>query len=326
MRRHARATLGPAVLGLVLALSACSGPSGSDGTGGSGGTGAGVDLGSVAAVRAEAQRVVERFAGTPSQVDALGVLDAYRDNGATAQCLFDRGFPGWDWARFARSDPGLDALAGSPPWSAAPHRPVWSLRALASPRRGRAAPPAADSPLHGPAFQAALTACVGSSTSDLGVTSIKAPAAVPRLERAWQQTLVTATSPIGTEEQYAACMTRRRIPLLAGRPYSPSRAEQAMATLYPPVRQLPVAGRPTSAAWQRFLAGQQQLTDADWACRSRYYEAAVLAVGPPLIRFEADHADDLDQAAAYWTAVSTRAEQLGWSPRTGTVDTSRRPG
>lgn len=77
-------------------------------------------------------------------------------------------------------------------------------------------------------------------------------------------------------------------------------------------------GRPTSA-WEEFLAMEQSVAEADWACRSEIYAAGISSLVPVLDEFATRYQDQVDALHDYWTGVESKAEDLGWDPTTNTI-------
>ncbi len=262
-------------------------------------------------VRDRAEEVYTRFAGTVEQRNAGYTLKAYALNGGTAAC---EGHPEWDWP-LAREIAGpVDPLRSD--WFAELQRPSVSINEMVN--RDWAAKEAilnADDP--NTDYTRALDSCLGSepAISDEDLDS----AAVPDqgLLEDWDSMVWDAESDlIGDAKPYYDCMNDSDLELLriSGERYDDSAPTlTSLAGAAGPAPSLDADPLTYSEGWNEFLAIEQEVLDADEACRGEQYNEHIGELLPLIEEFEKDHEDEIAEAESGWSQREAEIAELGFN-------------
>ncbi|GAB6986029.1 hypothetical protein [Nocardioides pyridinolyticus] len=175
---------------------------------------------------------------------------------------------------------------------------------------------------HPPADQdEAATRCLGSAEPrSEEVLDRAAPQLIERLTLEWHDMVRGAEDRFGLPptSRYLNCMDAADIPVLddAGLPANDN-IGPAMSSLGPDNDDIPHSlddtERWNSAGWQRLLAGEEELIEADWACRADVYTQTVDKLAPLIDAFVEEHRSDIAVVRDAWKGIVTEAQQLGYT-------------
>lgn len=261
------------------------------------------------AVQERANRLYERFAGTPAQRNAAGILQAWDLNGAMAECMAREGFPDWDWSAQRNTASRTDALATST-FFAEPAGRSYSnatmdraAEAMAD-ERGMQEEPA------GSEADAVTTCLDGTAAASAGQ---HAPAPARRLVREWWRMTAELDQQYGDQRAFATCFARAELSFDADGD-SLAEAQIALSYVVPSATEIPAGPddvRVGGEQWQAFLRAERELDDASWGCRSDVYQAHIEDVDEAIGAFAADHRRQIAAAQRGWAEVTEEAAELG---------------
>jgi hypothetical protein len=272
-------------------------------------------------VRAQAERVFESIAGSQYEADALAVVQAYSANGDMDVCMDDAGYPAWDWSLSRHYTPPRDPLNSSE-WLDEPLK-RWRSVDLLVMRPFLEAEVIMNHPSVGQ--DEAITECLGSiDPRSEEVLDPAAPRLIERLTLKWYDMVREAEErfDLPPTSRYLDCMDAADISALddEGLPANDN-IGPAMSALGPDDDHIPHSlddtERWNSAGWQRLLAGEDELVEADWACREDVYVQAIEKMAPLIDAFVEEHRADLAAVREAWEQIVAKAEQLGYTGEPG---------
>ncbi|WP_370617691.1 hypothetical protein [Mumia sp. Pv 4-285] len=300
-----RAALGGGVVAAALALTSCGAVSHEL-----------PPMKAPADVHVQAQALYEQFAGTVDERNAGSLLRAHRLNAGMDACLESAGFPEWQWSLSRSFASPADAL-GASDWFAEPLRPVWSENEIASaPFMAAEAEMNRDDHGRSPAYEAAIDKCLASTepVSDAEADAVSAPEGTKKLVDAWDDALAQADDELGGDDaKRGACMRSSSLSVLdeTGQTYDElGPAMSYMAAKSGPAPAGPSDPRAKSPEWQRFLAQEQEVLEADFACRKDAYEQHIMDLAPLIEDFASEHAKEIEAVEAEWREITERAHSL----------------
>lgn len=275
-------------------------------------------------VQAAANATFEAFNGTVSQRRAGVALRGYALNGGMDRCMAERGFPEWGGWSGQGLEPPVAGLATST-WFADPHGRGFSdmLMATALGRRGEQRAMSAEP---GGEESRAIDACLGSvdPASDAEVAGLSTPPGVARLRSEWWTMLVEVDERFGDLAGYHACLDTADISLLEETGLAGAELHLALRHLEPDPDAIPTSSDDAAArtaAWQRVLAVEREVNDADWSCRRDVYLDHIDEVGDAVEAFASDHAAAIARAQNGWQDVTARARDVvGHTAQTDSLD------
>lgn len=271
-------------------------------------------------VQSQADQVFESFNGTPAQRDASGVVQAWKLNGAMAECISAAGSPGWDWAGVRDRAPRTDGLGTSVffkrPTSAAYSTAMMdTAEAIVAENKARTTGPA-------PEQEKAIDQCLKSESgsSDDAADVAATPLIVRTLRDQWWSMLSGFDAQYGDPRAYEQCFEEvvgadGADALVTGESWP-----MTLSQILPPAADIAAAakGEPT-ARWKEFASIEARWERADWACRADVYNEHLPQITSAIDRFRRDHVEDIAAAQRGWSQTVARAITLGYDPRTGEV-------
>lgn len=272
-------------------------------------------------VRAQAERVFESIAGSQYEADALAVLQAYLANGEMDACMDDAGYPAWDWSLSRHYTPPRDPLNSSE-WLDEPLK-RWRSADLLVMRPFLEAEVIMNHP--SAEQDEAVTECLGSvEPRSEGVLDRAAPRLIERLTLEWYDMVRKAEErfDLPPTSRYLDCMDAADISALADEGLlANDNIGPAMSALGPDDDDIPHSlddtERWNSTGWQRLLAGEDELVEADWACREDVYVRAIEKMTAPIDAFLEAHRTDIAAVREAWEQIVAKAEQLGYTGEPG---------
>ncbi len=225
-----------------------------------------------------------------------------------------RGYPEWDWSLSPEVAGPVDPLASD--WFGALQRPSVSINEMVN--RNWASTEAilnADAPI--PGYEDAIDACSGSSGPSMSDDDLDA-VAVPNqgLIEEWNSMVRDAERDlIGDAKPYYDCMDDSDLELLriSGERYGESGPVfTSVAAAAGPAPTLDADPTSYSDKWKGFLAIEQEVLDADEACRGEQYNEQIGELLPLIDDFEKVHEDEIADAEARWSQIVAEAAELGF--------------
>ncbi len=269
-------------------------------------------------VRHEAAVLYERFVGTERQRNAGGVVAAYALNGAMDACMEDEGFPDWDWSILRPYATPVDALT-STVWFAEPHARFKSedvMPQLPSMRVEAALSAEGRMP---PDREAAASRCFSATprTSDDAAGTAAVPPLAQDLIDQWFVLMTKAGQELGGDVRaFTSCMDHADISVLVDNKSPYADLGVAMSSLVPAdLDQIPASDADPAVAsphWQRLLRAEQEVINADWACRRDVYERSIMDLAPVIRDFAEENAAAILDAEKAWDDKVEEAAHLGY--------------
>lgn len=275
-------------------------------------------------VQEAANAAFEAFNGTVSQRRAGAALRGYALNGDMDRCMAERGFPEWGGWSGQGLEPPVAGLATST-WFAEPHGTGFSdmLMATALGRRGEQHAMSAEP---GGEESRAIDACLAGvdPASDAAVAGLSMPPGVASLRSNWWTMLVELDERFGDLDEYHACLDAAGISLLEETGFAAAELHLALRHLEPDPDAIPTSSDDAAArtdAWQRVLAVEREINDADWSCRGDVYLDHIDEVGDAVEAFASDHASAIARAQDGWQDMTAQARDLvGHTAQTDSLD------
>lgn len=274
------------------------------------------------AVRDEARRVFESFAGTPAEQNALSVVQAHAANADMDSCMESAGYPEWDWSLSRTYAAPPDPL-NSQFWLAEPLR-RWRSADLLAMRPFLEAEKVMNADNTSVGMDEAVTSCLKAVTPRSEATLDQAaPRLIERLTLEWYG-MVSALGDefaLPSASTYLDCMDASDVSALDDIDAPATEIGPAMSRLGPSdsdiPRSLDDSARWNSGGWQHLLRGEDELIEADWSCRMDVYVAAINDVLPHIKEFAEQHTDEIATARRAWKQVVADAEELGYRGQEG---------
>lgn len=274
------------------------------------------------AVRDEARRVFESFAGTPAEQNAWSVVQAHAANADMDSCMESVGHPEWDWS-LSRTYAATQDPLNSQFWLAEPLRP-WRSADLLAMRPFLEAEQVMNADNAAADMDEAVTSCLDTVTPRSEAALARAaPRPIERLTHEWYGMV----SALGDEfdlppaSKYLDCMDAADISALDDIDAPATEIGPAMSRLGPADSDIPHSlddtTRWSSGGWQHLLRGEDELIEADWSCRRDIYVAAIDDVLPHIKEFAEEHSVEIAAARREWKQVVADAEKLGYRDQEG---------
>jgi hypothetical protein len=257
-----------------------------------------------------AERVLVAISGEATQKEAARFLDRKEFLRPYRNCMAEAGF--------VAEDQYLPQWAG---WTPNATEGIWmgELQYRVSPAMvGRAAleasayePAQPGSVQARKGFREASDRCLAGMNLSLDERP-GVPAGAQQLLADYRALLADVDSRLGSIEPYADCMAR------AGYDYRKTvsdddGAQGTLMYLSGGAPAAPLPGENPSAEWVAFLAHEQQVLDADEACRGDTYRRGLEMLAPELETFEEAHAQELKDLAASWDRTLAVARANGFT-------------
>jgi hypothetical protein len=268
--------------------------------------------------------VYEQFAGSTDERNAGFVLQAYALNGAMDECMSEQGYPEWDWSLSREYAGPADPLGSD--WFGALQRPYWSQNEMVMRDFGAAelVMNADDaSPEYGHAVDRCLDLTQGKG-SDESLEAASMPEGSPSLISQWDSMLMKAEEDLmGDTAPYWNCMDDSSIEQVkaGGQSYEEILPKiSGMAAAAGPAPAVDADPSTYSTEWKEFLAIEQEVLDADEACRGDVYREHIGGLLPRIEVFARDHADQIEAADTGWRDIVSKAEELGYTGQSGPLN------
>ncbi len=234
-------------------------------------------------------------------------------------CLEEHGHPEWDWSLSRGYADPYDPLSRTE-WFADLGRRIYSENEIAAHDYLAAEAVMNSDEPRNEKYEQAIDACLASTDqpSESEVDSAGQPNGAQELIEAWRSVMATAgTEHGGSLDTYYECIDEAKIPVLeaAERPY-----EDIAQVMGREAAQAPAPGQDPatySEAWNEFLATEDQVLEADIACREDVYAHGIPAMGPVIADFESQNADEIARAHAGWDEIVAKAAGLGYTGQRG---------
>jgi hypothetical protein len=262
------------------------------------------------AIEQQAEALVVAISGNASQKEAARFLERTEFLRPYRDCMADAGF--------ASEDVYLPQWAG---WTPNATEGIWmgELQYRVSPAMaGQAAleasayePARAGSVQDREGYREASDRCVAAVDPDVGEEAGES-AAAQQLLVGYHRLIDDVDSLLGSIEPYARCMAE------AGFDYrsvviDDDGAQGTFLYLSGGAPAAPLPGADPSAEWVAFLTHEQQVLDADEACRGDTYRRGLAMLAPQLAEFEQAHAQELKDLAAGWDRTLAVARANGFT-------------
>lgn len=264
-----------------------------------------------------ASRLVSEWMGTADQRQAAEVVVAHGENSPIANCMQRVGYP-WYWSASTMPGDSFDPLAPSVWFASTDPQLVSKHVQLWGPFHRAEGMMNADNDVSADQASAVLS-CEKAHDSERWTDetdeAVRNPEGASELTADWAKRLSAAGIAAAPFSAYADCMTSAKLSLLGGKEYSAATLAQAYAAAEPPPEEIPPTGvEGTAPEWAEFLKSEQEVSSADWSCRSQVYDTKMATLVPVINAFEDDHASELTHLSEYWISVEESAEALGWRP------------